>query len=305
MGTRPLAGLEVVAVRYWGSGRERQAVCALDAYEAEGAYAAAGVPFTVTEPGLPADAEYASDTEVLGALGGEIAGVVAAASREGRGVLVVGGNCTHMPGVIGGLEDAHGADVRIGLVWFDAHGDFNTPTTSLTGFLGGMPVAVCAGLAHPEWREGSHIAAPLPTDRIVMVDVRNLDRDEERLIRATDVIIAGASPKRTGEDLGMAVSELADRTDLIYLHIDADILDETMVPAHRTREPRGPGMKELSVAVDAVMATGKVAAYAVVSVCGSPEENEVDMASGTALVRAGLESWARHGMPDSLGGGSR
>ena len=111
----------------------------------------------------------------------------------------------------------------IGLVWFDAHGDCNTPRTTRSGMLGGMPVAVCAGLAHPGWRERSHTAAPLPTDRILMVDVRNLDPEEEQLIRATDITIA-AAPGFPGADLARSVAGFGARCDLHYLHIDSDIL---------------------------------------------------------------------------------
>jgi len=294
--TRGLSSLQVVGVRYWGTGAERQEPCALDAYAATEVYKAAGVPYGVVEPTVPASRLAGSESDRLGELGGAIAESVSSARRDGKAVLVVGGNCTHMPGVVGGLQDAHGARARIGLVWFDAHGDFNTPRTSLTNSLGGMPVAVCAGLAYPEWREGSHIAAPLPTDRIVMVDVRNLDPDEERLIRATDIVVAAPAPGYPGAALAGAVEDLADRCEMLYLHIDLDVLDESLVPGHRTREPNGPSMDEVRAAVDTVMATGKVAAFAVVSVCGAPGRNDVDMASGTELVRSGLESWSRYGM---------
>ena len=83
----------------------------------------------------------------LGLIGGEIAEAVAAGRRAGEPALVAGGNCAAPPGVLGGLQQAHGPAARIGLVWFDAHGDFNTPRTTLSGMLGGMPVAVAAGLA--------------------------------------------------------------------------------------------------------------------------------------------------------------
>ena len=119
---------------------------------------------------------------------------MAASSERGDAVLMTGGNCTHITGVFGGLQDVHGPAVRVGLVWFDAHGDFNTPAITLSGMLGGMPVAVCAGLAFPQWRELSHIVAPLPTDRIVMVDVRNLDPEEEKLIRAVGIPIVPVAP---------------------------------------------------------------------------------------------------------------
>ncbi len=209
---------------------------------------------------------------------------------------MTGGNCCHITGILGGLQDAHGPGVRAGLVWFDAHGDFNTPQTTLSGMLGGMPVAVCAGLAYPVWREGSHIVAPLPTDRVVMVDVRNLDAAEEQLIRAVGIPIVPVSPALPGGALHQAVTELAARVDMLYLHIDADILDERYVPDNRTCEPDGPDMEQVLAAVDAVMATGKVAVYAVVSVDARGPGRDRAVASGIELIRSGLESWRRHGM---------
>ena len=203
---------------------------------------------------------------------------------------------------MGGLQDAHGPESRIGLVWFDAHGDFNTPNTTLSGMLGGMPVSVCAGLSFPKWREGSHIVAPLPTDRILMVDVRNLDAPEEQLVRATAVKIARVADGFHGDvDLETAVTQLAHRCDVLYLHIDSDILDESYVPNHGTKEPDGPSMAQVVAAIEAVMATGKVAALAVVSVYGEGAGSDVAVASGIELIQAGLKSWRRHGLPTVSG----
>jgi arginase len=237
----------------------------------------------------------------LGLIGGEIAAAVAQGRDAGKPVLVVGGNCRSVPGIVGGLQEAHGAAARIGLVWFDAHGDFNTPRTTISGMLGGMPVAVSAGLAYPRWRGLSRQTAPLPTDRILMVDVRNLDPAEEQLIRATDVVIAAPAPGFPGEDLTQAVADLAARCDLLYLHVDADILDERYVPNHPTREPDGPSMEQVLAAIDTVMATGKVVAYAVVSVWADGDGGDVAVASGVGLLRGGLASWRRYGTPAVAG----
>ena len=162
-----------------------------------------------------------------------------------------------------------------------------------------MPVAVVAGLAHPRWREGSHIAAPIPTDRIILVDMRNLDEPEEQLIRATDAVIAAPAPGFSGADLAEAVADLASRVDMIYLHIDSDILDVSLVPNHATGEPDGPDMEQVLGAVETVMATGKVVAYAVVSVYGEGEGAEVTQASGIELVGGGLRLWAEYGLPNT------
>jgi arginase family enzyme/predicted acetyltransferase len=298
--TEPLARLQVVAVRYLGSRPAQDDERALDAYTASGVYRAAGVPFEVVEPAFPEALRGEDETANVGRLCGAIAEAVASARRGGRAVLLTGGNCTHATGVLGGLQDACGPGARIGLVWFDAHGDFNTPHTTLTACLGGMPVAVCAGLGLPRWRELAHVTAPLPTDHIVLVGPRNLDPEEERLIRATDVVVAAPARGFPGGDLAQSISRLAGRCDLLYLHVDADILDSSFVPNHRTGEPAGPDMAQVQAAVDTVMATGKVAALAVVSVDGAGEGSAVSVASGIALLRAGLTSWWRYGLPGAV-----
>src|SRR5215207_8437641 len=291
--TERLPSLHVVQIRYQGSDPVIPGSDPVDAYAASGAYQRLGEA-TVIEPGFPEDRRDEEETINLGLIGGEIAAAVAAGRREDKPVLVVGGNCTTVPGVVGGLQEAHGPAAKIGLVWFDAHGDFNTPRTTLSGMLGGMPVAVSAGLAYPHWREMSRQEAPLPTDRILMVDVRNLDPPEEQLVRATDVVIAAPAPGFPGEDLEQVVRDLARRCELLYLHVDSDILDERYVPNHHTKEADGPSMEQVLAAIDTVMSTGKVATYAMVSVWADGDGGDVAVDSGVKLIAGGLDSWRRH-----------
>ncbi|RMF90379.1 MAG: arginase [Nitrospinota bacterium] len=291
MSIQPSSVLQIVGVRYRGSRPAQGKESPLDAYASSGVYETAGRPFDLVEPRFPEEQRCAEEPENLGLLGGAIADAVATARRQGRAVLLTGGDCTHLTGMLGGLQQAHGPAARIGLVWFDAHGDFNTPKTTISGMLGGMPVAVSAGLAYPGWRERSRMVAPIPTDRILMVDVRNLDPAEERLIRATDIEIAAPAPGFPGRDLQQAVTDLASRCDLLYLHVDADILDERFVPNHMTKEPHGPDLQQVLAAITTVMETGKVVAYGVVSICGEGEGSEKSLAAGVELIRAGLQAW--------------
>lgn len=293
-------GLHVVQIRYHGSEPVRAESDPVPAYAATGAYDLLGAA-TVVEPIFPEERRVEEPTDNLGIFGGEIAAAVAAGRKARMPVLVLGGNCASVPGVIGGLQEAHGPDARIGLVWFDAHGDFNTPRTTLSGMLGGMPVAVAAGLAYPRWREMSRQATPLPTNRIVMVDVRNLDPAEEQLIRATDVVIAAPAPGFPGADLQSAIDALAAECDLIYLHIDSDILDERYVPNHHTVEPNGPSMEQVLAAVETVMATGKVVTYAIVSVWADGEGGDTTVDSGVKLLEGGLAAWKRGGVASLRG----
>ena len=284
--------LHVVGIRYWNDQKGEDATLRL---VDDGLAACREVDgdASYTEAVFPEERRTDDRVTNLGILGGAIADAVAEGATAGKRVVIVGSNCTTLPGILGGLQDAYGPTHKMGLVWFDAHGDFNTPRTTLSGMLGGMPVAVSAGLCFPHWREASHLAAPLPTDRIVMVDVRNLDAAEEQLIRATDVTIAAPAPGFPGEDLQQAIDALAEKCDILYLHIDADILDGRYVPNHRTIEPNGPSMEQVQAAIDTVMNTGKVGVFAVVSIWTDGAGGVTAVESGTQLVRAGVEAWAR------------
>ncbi len=140
MTSEGLRRLQVIGIRYR---RTTPAVAderGLDAYAAANVYASADIPFDIEEPMIVMDELSGDAVEDLGRFNGKIADAVASARRSGSVILMTGGDCTHATGVVGGMQDAHGPELRLGLVWFDAHGDFNTPATSQSGSLGGMPV---------------------------------------------------------------------------------------------------------------------------------------------------------------------
>ncbi|MFV9505719.1 MAG: arginase family protein [Oscillochloridaceae bacterium umkhey_bin13] len=292
----PLQTLHVVGIRYLDEEPADGDICALDSYIAAAVYWEAGLPVVYEEPSLPTVRRTGETITDLGMVCAAVADEVANGLRAGRAVLVSGGNCSHCVGVFAGMQRALGPTTRIGMVWLDAHGDFNTPNTTLTGMLGGMPVAVCAGLGYARWRELAGVLAPLPTDRIVFVDVRNLDVPEEQLIRATEATIAAAAPGRPGADLAAAISDLAARCDVIYLHVDSDILDLSLTPNHITGEPGGIDLPQAHAIMDLTLATGKVAVFAVVSVFGNGEGREAGVAAGVSLIQNGMAAWKQYGM---------
>ena len=268
---------------------------AADAYLANGIVErianAGGSVTTIVEPAL-ADEEIAGDQIVnLGRLNAKIAAGVVAAVDSGAAPVLLGGTCSHLVGMIAGFQQAYGPEARIGLLWLDAHGDFNTPRTSYSGMLGGMPVAVTAGLCFPVWRELAGQRAPLPTNRIVMVDVRNLDDREEVLIRATDVTIARFGDDFDSAPVEAAIDRLAAECDWIYVHVDADILDASLQPNHPTAEPNGPDLQTVIDVLDHAFATGKACGFGVVSVNPNGAEGRVSLQSGSEMVVAGMKAW--------------
>jgi arginase len=280
-------------------GRAAGLAAAADAFLAAGItdrLAAVGAPVaSVDHPTIPAS-EIDADTIVnLGRLNARIAAGVGAAMRAGDAPVLLGGTCSHLPGMLGGIQQVVGTDARIGLLWLDAHGDFNTPRTSLSQMLGGMPVAVCAGLCYPAWREGAGLRAPIPTDRIVMVDVRNLDEAEEALIRATDVTVARFGPAFDPAPVLAAVDALAARVDHLYVHVDADILDASLQPNHPTVEPGGPGVAPVLAVLARAFASGKARAFGLVSVNPTGDDGAISLASGGEVLIGGVAAWVAAG----------
>jgi arginase len=279
--------IHVVEVRYIHDDLVRGPVHEADAYREEDLFSTPGGSVSYSTPKLNDDNYRDDPVATLGTIGGQIADELSAGLKDGKKVVMAGGNCNGLPAMLGGLQSGLGPTTRIGLVWFDAHGDFNTPKTSLTQMLGGMPVAVSAGLCYGDWRIASRQEVPLPTDRIIMVDVRNLDPDEEKLIGATDVEVVPAK----GEALKQAVEHLAEKVDIIYLHIDLDILDASYVPTHRTKEPDGPDVETTLAAMKTVIDTGKVEAIGMVSVYPNGDGGEIAVKAASDLLRESIQHW--------------
>jgi arginase len=193
------------------------------------------------------------------------------AVREGSrdDVITIGleANCNNLLGMLAGLKyDSDGNARRVGLVFIDAHGDFNVPETTLSGMLGGMPVAIAAGHALHNIRRTTGLAEPLPMNNIVWGGVRDLDPLEAD--RFTEYEVQQFSVKDIRElsaNLEQQMGKLADRVDVIYVHIDMDVLDPAEVPGHNLTVPDGPSSKDLAAALTFMFENPKTAALGIAS----------------------------------------
>lgn len=208
---------------------------------------------------LPDDEREPGQTGVnIGKLGAHTAALVKQSRANEARILALVGDDTAVIGVVAGLQQAHGADARIGLVWVDAHGDFNTPQTSYSGIIAGMPVAIMAGLDGPRMRAGAGQLAPIPTERILIAGARDLDNQEESLLNATSVGLVTGKQLKQPELLPAAIENLDQWCDLLVLHIDLDVLDPELVPSTTTASPNGLDLPGLVSLCEAIYATGKV-----------------------------------------------
>jgi arginase len=104
-----------------------------------------------------------------------LAPTVARAIEAGRLPIVLAGSCDASLGVLAGFDHT-----RCGVVWIDAHADFNTPESSVSGFFPGMSVAVVAGHCHADLWAQAGDAIPIPEERILMLGTRELSPEAER-----------------------------------------------------------------------------------------------------------------------------
>ena len=155
--------------------------------------------------------------------------------------VVFANDCTSCLGMVKGLE-AQGPAV----LWYDSHGDFNTPETTPSGFLGGMPLAALVGRGNQHLMRGMALA-PIAESSVIVSDVRNLDPEEGVMLRSSDVTVY--------ESL-TALGAAALPEGPLYIHFDTDVVDCAEMPAMSYPEPNGPSLRECITSLKKALAQG-------------------------------------------------
>jgi len=209
-----------------------------------------GAVVRVEEASLTADenTEYGG-WKRLGMALGHFADIVSKNERDGYFTVGLLATCPSMPGLVAGLQHSGPTrePIRIAMLWLDAHPDFNTPETTRSGSLGGMPVAVATGRALQGLRLDAHLDPPMADRLIVMGGVRLTDPLEQQLLdnslieQLTVADVQAMSPAVTAQ-----LDRLSRLADKIYVHIDMDVLDPREVMGHVNKVPNGPSSEQLA-----------------------------------------------------------
>jgi arginase len=221
-----------------------------------------GVPYHLDEylPDLdltPEPAELITPELPVGEIWSRLAVLYAAVARavargrahDGRPVVVASGDCLIALGTVAGLQAA-GADPAV--VWFDAHGDVQTPETTSSGYLAGMSLRLLTGY-RPGLIASRLGLRPVPEDRIVLVGARDLDPPE--------VTYLDQAPIRRCQVTDLPTAELPDGP--LYVHVDLDVIDAAQLPGLRYPTPDGPEAGQVADALSLLFSTGRVAAVGI------------------------------------------
>jgi len=210
---------------------------------------------TVTAETIPPVDEDAPEIARIFELDRRLARRVAAARERGAFPLVLGGNCCSCLGTVAGA----GPD-GLGVAWFDAHADFDTPEDNLSGFTDVMGLAILTGSGWRALRETIPGFAPLPEDDVVLAAVRDLEPYQRARLAGSRIrTVPGAFDAAA---LGAALDGLRERVTRVYLHVDLDAVDAAAGRANPYAAPGGPGPDVLVAGVEAVFDRFEVAAAA-------------------------------------------
>jgi len=180
-----------------------------------------------------------------------IASLVARAADGGCLPLVLGGDHSVALGTLGGMARARG---RGGVLWLDAHGDLNRPSTSPSGNVHGMPLAAALGLAGPEFESGKYRLPAVEQHRVALVGVRSLDPGERALLAEVDARVFTMSDlDRMGVEAAMreALEHVAG-DGFVHLSLDMDVLDPEVAPGVGTPVRGGLSYREAHLAMELV-----------------------------------------------------
>jgi arginase len=185
----------------------------------------------------------------------QIAGHVQRAKEKGEFPVVLTGNCNAAAiGTLSGLQE------NSGVIWFDCHGDFNTPETTIGGFLDGMSISMVAGHCWAQLTASVTGYKPVPEDKIILAGARDFDPLEiQRLSSSPITLIAPEMFKLDEKEL----SEKFIPLESVYLHIDLDVLDPHYVRANGYSTEGGISPEQLVNAVTLIKNKYRVSAVGI------------------------------------------
>lgn len=188
---------------------------------------------------------------------------------------------------IGSLAGVTQKVKNLGVIWFDAHGDFNTEETTPSGNIHGMPLACSLGIGHEKLVNIAGFAPKVKPEHVVIVGARSIDPDERRLLKEHKVTVFDMHQiDRVGiaKVMEEAIRICGEGTDGIHLSLDLDSIDPDMCPGVGTPVLGGVTYREGHLAMEMLYQSGKVVSCDLVEVNPILDESNITARTAVDLV---------------------
>jgi arginase len=190
---------------------------------------------------------------------------VAKADEDGRTPVVLGGDHSVALGSVGGMASVRGAGA---VIWLDAHGDLNTPETSPSGNVHGMPLGALLGRASESFSSEAWPLPALDPERVVLVGVRSLDDGERAFVRERGLAVhtMSAIDRRGIEAVMREALERVVGAPFVHVSLDMDVVDPEVAPGVGTPVRGGLSYREAHLALELVADSGLLDSLEIVEV---------------------------------------
>ncbi len=213
------------------------------------------------------------------------------AVTAGQLPIVLAGSCDAAIGVAAGLDPG-----RCGVVWVDAHADFNTPRSSASGFFPGMSLAVVTGHCYQQLWASLGGRPAIPEELVVLAGVRSLSpAAEARRLRDSAIHVITWKHGRPGGDLAAALDQLASQADEVYLHIDNDAFDPATAPGVVDEPvPGGLSLAQMEELIQAVASRLPIAAVTIATYTPANDHQDRTLTANLRIIELLAEHAARN-----------
>ncbi|HEV7366770.1 MAG TPA: arginase [Gemmatimonadales bacterium] len=204
--------------------------------------------------------------------------------------LVLGGDHSIAVGTVSGISAfAQRQDSKLGLIWIDAHGDINTPETSPSGNIHGMPLATLLGFGPSELTSIGGTSPKVDPSNVALVGVRSLDSGEKKRLKETGVQVHTMSDiDRHGVHRVMkkALARVTDGTDYVHVSFDLDAVDPTVAPGVGTPVKGGLDYREAHLIMEVIADAGVMTSLELVEVNPILDQGNASAAFAVELVQS-------------------
>ena len=204
--------------------------------------------------------------------------------------LVLGGDHSIAVGTVSGIAAfAHSQGKKVGLLWIDAHGDINTPESSPSGNIHGMPLAALLGFGAPELTSVGGPTPKVDPANVALVGIRSLDAGEKKRLKETGVQVHTMSDlDRHGVPSVMkrALAQVTAGTDFVHVSLDLDAVDPSVTPGVGTPVKGGLDYREAHLIMEVIADAGVMTSLELVEVNPILDERNASAEFAVELVQS-------------------